>query len=164
MLPGLPARAQTPANSQAVPASNQAAPTVVDVTLGAEGKLCGFVVDAQGVPMLATDVTVLQAGKVVARTKTDALGQFSATNLRGGVYQVAAGQGVTTLRAWETAAAPPAARSAAMVVGSSAVVRGQRPFGMLKMSDALILAAIIGAAIAIPIAVSNSDNAEPSSS
>ena len=113
---------------------------------------------------LDAEVTISQAGKVVGRAKTDALGQFGSGTLRGGVYQVAAGDGVTTLRVWEASAAPPSARAVALVVGSSTVVRGQRSLGSMMCTDALILGAIIAAAIAIPIAISNSDNTSPPSS
>jgi hypothetical protein len=164
LVPALPVRAQAPTASPAKTEPISAKTLITDVALHDAGRLYGMVVDAQGLPMPRIDVTVSQAGNVVARAKTDALGQFSSGTLRGGVYQIAAGNGVTTLRVWEASAAPPAARSVALVVGSSTVVRGQRSFGSLVCSDALVLAAIIAAAIAIPIAISNSDNAEPSSS
>ncbi len=164
LVPALPARAQAPTAPAAKTEPTPAKTLIADVALHDAGKLYGMVVDAQGLPMSGTEVTISQAGKVVGRAKTDALGQFSSGALRGGVYQVAAGKGVTTLRVWEASAAPPAARSVALVVGSSTVVRGQRKFGSLVFSDAAVLVAIIAAAIAIPIAISNSDNAEPSSS
>ncbi len=164
LVPALPARAQAPLPTSAKTEPAPAKTLIADVSLHDGGRLFGMVVDAQGLPMPGSDVVILQAGKVVGRSKTDTLGQFTSGALRGGVYQVAAGNGVTTLRVWETSAAPPSARSVALVVGSSTVVRGQRPFGSLVFSDALVLAAIIAAAIAIPIAISNSDNAEPSSS
>jgi hypothetical protein len=155
----------SPADAAAPPtAKPQDKPVIADVSLHEAGKLYGIVVDAQGLPMPATNVAISQSGKVVARTKTDALGQFTTSDLRGGLYQIAAGTGVTTLRVWEAKAAPPAARPAALVVGNPNVVRGQRPFGSLAFSDGLVLAAIIAAAIAIPIAVSRSGDAEPSSS
>ena len=163
LLPVSWVRAEAPA-APPTGKADAAKAMVTDVSLQDGGKLCGVVVDAQGMPMVATDVTISQSGKAVARTKTDALGQFSAGALRGGVYQVAAGKGVTTLRAWEAGAAPPTARSVALITGSNTVVRGQRPFGSLVFSDGLILAAIIAAAIAIPIAVSNSGKSQPSSS
>ena len=164
LVPALPARAQAPTPAPAKTEATPAKTLITDVSLHDGGKLYGMVVDAQGLPMPGADVTISQAGKVVGRAKTDALGQFSSGALRGGVYQVAAGNGVSTLRVWEASAAPPAARPVALVVGSQTVVRGQRSFGSMVCSDALILAAIIAAAIAIPIAISNSDNAEPSSS
>jgi hypothetical protein len=159
VLPATSVRGEVPA--AATPVEQDSA---TDVTLYEGGKLCGMVVNSQGVPMPSTDVSVSQSGKVAARAKTDALGQFTVTDLRGGVYQVAAGKRVTTLRVWEGNAAPPSARPVAMLVGSGVVVRGQRPFGSLIFSDAIVLGAIIAAAIAIPIAVSKSGKSTPSSS
>ncbi|HTM54316.1 MAG TPA: carboxypeptidase-like regulatory domain-containing protein [Pirellulales bacterium] len=147
------------------PATAAAAePAVLDISLQQGGILSGVVVDGQGAPMIEKEVTVLQSGKVVARTTSNAKGEFAVRGLRGGVYQVIAGQGGTTLRAWEGNAAPPAAKPGAMIVGSGSVVRGQRPFGSLVFSDAIVLAAIIAAAIAIPIAISRSGKSQPSSS
>lgn len=114
--------------------------------------------------MQATKVAVVQAGKIVARSVTDKSGNFVTGDLRGGVYQIAAGMGVTTVRAWDAAAAPPVARPAALVVGSPAVVRGQRKFGSLVATDAIVLGTIIAAAIAIPIIINNSGNDEPAGS
>lgn len=164
LLPTAPARAQAPLPSVARPEVPQYVPVVADVALRQSGSLLGVVVDAQGLPMPGTEVSVLQSGKVITRTRTDSLGQFSTVPLRGGVYQIAAGQGATTLRAWEAKAAPPAARPVALVVGSPEVVRGQRPFRSLIFSDAFVLAAVIAAAIAIPVAVSSARNPKKSSS
>jgi hypothetical protein len=141
-----------------------AEPAVLDVALQQGGILSGVVVDGQGAPMVEKEVSILQSGKVVARTTSNSKGEFAVRGLRGGVYQVIAGQGGTTLRAWEGNAAPPAAKPGAMIVGSGSVVRGQRPFGSLVFSDAIVLAAIIAAAIAIPIVISRSGKSQPSSS
>ena len=164
LVPALPARAQAPPPSSAKTEPAPAKTLIADVSLHDGGKLYGMVVDAQGIPMPGANVTISQAGKVVGRAQTDALGQFSSGALRGGVYQVATGSGVTTLRVWEASAAPPSARAVALVVGSSTVVRGQRPYGSLMYANALVLGAIIAAAIAIPIAINNSNNAQPPSS
>jgi hypothetical protein len=163
-LPVAPAAAQAPVPSSTKREAPTSAPAVVDVALHEAGKLHGVVVDAQGLPMSGTDVAVVQSGKIVARSVTDASGKFVTGDLRGGVYQIAAGMGVTTVRVWEATTAPPIARPAAMVVGSPAVVRGQRKFGSLVFSDAIVLGAVVAAAIAIPIIISNSGDDDPDGS
>jgi len=164
VLPAAPAAAQSPQRPNVKTDSPQEQPAITDVALRSTGGLYGIVVDAQGSPMDATEVVVSQGGKVITRTTTDSLGQFSTQALRGGVYQVTAGQGGTTLRVWDAKAAPPSARAAALVIGNPNVVRGQIPLRKVFVSDAFIIAAIVGAAIAIPIAVSAARNPKPSSS
>jgi len=172
MLPCSPAFGQVPARpaaspatqTPAAPAATETAPAVTDVALRETGGLFGVVVDGQGIPMPGADVSVLQGGTPVTKTRTDALGQFSTDPLRGGVYQVVAGEGGVTLRVWEASAAPPSARSSALVVGTSQVVRGQIPFRKAFFSDAFIVTAIIAAAIAIPVAISSARNPVPPSS
>lgn len=137
---------------------------VADLVLAEGGMLRGIVVDGSGIPMIKTEVVVMRGGEVAGKTNTDLLGQFSVSGLRGGVYQVVAGQGGATLRLWDAKAAPPSARLAALVVGSPHVVRGQLPFRKAYYSDAFILTAIVVAAIAIPIGISNARNIKPSSS
>lgn len=156
VLPTSPAAAQTPATaSKAAPVT---LPAIADVALRETGGLSGVVLNVNGLPMARTEVSVLQAGQVVTRTTTDTLGQFNTDRLRGGVYQVAAGHSVTTLRVWELQAAPPSARRGAMIVGSAQVVRGQRPFDSPIRAEVYILGAVVAAAIAIPIIITNSDN------
>jgi hypothetical protein len=101
------------------------APTVTDVALGVGGTFTGQVVDSQGRGLDGAAVSVRQGGREVAQTVTSKDGFFSVTNLRGGTYDVVAGQGQGTYRLWSTNAAPPAAKNQVFIVSNSQVARGQ---------------------------------------
>jgi len=130
-------------------------PAVNDVALQAGGALVGQVVDQQGVPLAHTPVLVRQNDQEVASTITDDNGRFEVSGLRGGLYQVVAGQGVGIYRLWAANTAPPTAQASAMVVSGNDVVRGQDGGLLYWLTNPWVLAGIIAAAIAIPIAVSN---------
>lgn len=108
-------------------ATKPAAPRsiVSDVTLTEKGSLAGKVVDGQGRPLDGAKVVVRQGNRDVAKTMTDKTGSFSVPNVKGGVYQIAAGEGTGTYRVWTANAAPPSAKPGALVVSSKEVVRGQ---------------------------------------
>lgn len=135
-------------------------PLINDVALGANGTLRGQVVDGQGTPKTDADVTVWQNENRVAAAKTDANGNFSVAGLRSGVHQVAAGEGVNVYRFWAPNTAPPAASQEALVVSDQNVVRGNGVIGFL--TNPWVLAGIVAAAIAIPIALNNDDDSSGS--
>jgi hypothetical protein len=61
----------------------------------------------------------------MAQTVSNKDGFFSVTNLRGGTYEVVAGQGQGTYRLWSANAAPPAAKGQILIVSEKQVTRGQ---------------------------------------
>ena len=145
-------------------------PTVADVTLqkGPQGNvLLGRVLDQQGALQAGLPVALYGSGQKLAEAKTDGKGFFAFSNLRGGVYQVAAGESVTAFRAWTPGTAPPAAQPGAMVVTGQDLVRGQRypirhGLGRLQfwLSHPCVIAGIIATAVAIPVAINNCDKDE----
>ncbi len=134
----------------------QAAPklAVVDVALGHGGTLAGQVVDSQGLPMAGTAVSLRQNDREVAATTTDHDGNYTVDGLQGGVYTVVAGQGLAMYRLWAEDTAPPAARSAALIVSGKVLVRGNNG-ALYWLTNPWILASLIAAAITIPIVVHN---------
>ena len=74
---------QTTATPAAIP--------INDVALDDSGQLVGRVVDAQGQPRDGVLVVLRQGRREVARTTTDARGQFTLLNIPGGLYQLDAG-------------------------------------------------------------------------
>ena len=66
-------------------------------------------------------------------------------------------------RIWAARTAPPMASRVAVITIGDDLVRGQRPLGESLTSDGLILVGIVGAMIAIPIAVHQSNRGGPSS-
>ena len=113
----------------------------MDVALTSGGTLHGQVVNAQGEAVEGAVVSIRQNQQEVARRVTDNKGQFSATNLKGGMYQIAAGTTQVTYRLWTENTAPPIANSQALLVSGSEVVRGQ--FGGMDVVDLTILGAAI---------------------
>jgi len=147
-----------PQSSQPVPtADSPPVPTVTDVALADGGTLVGQVVDRQGLPLTGAAVVVRQNEQEFASTVSDVNGQFRLSGLRGGLYQITAGQGVGTYRLWAPNTAPPTAQSSALVVSGDELVRGQgESHGFLWWAtNPWILAGLIATAIAVPIIVSN---------
>ena len=95
---------------------------------------------------------------------TDQRGGFVFSNLAAGTYRLETKSGVYLCRIWTHAAAPPSAAPSLLVVNDAQIERGQRPMKEIFRSDPLLMAAIVAAAIAIPIAVhkSQDDSAEGS--
>lgn len=129
-------------------------PTMTDVALSDAGTLEGQVVNLQNTGLPGVPITLRSQDRDVARTVTNANGQFVVQDLRGGVYQVAALQGNGTFRLWAPRTAPPAATNRAIVF----VQNGPSMGGMgLKgiLGNPLILPAIIATSIAVPVVVSS---------
>ena len=147
-------------------------PEVRDVSLNSNGILNGTVVDAQGQPAPGCPIMIQQGDAPIAQTVTNNEGQFAVASLRGGLYQVAAGNRMENVRVWTAATAPPAATEGyAAVVGN--VARGQ--IGCTGTPDCsctsccgggplsflmhpLVIGAAVAAAIAIPLAVNDDDD------
>jgi hypothetical protein len=136
-----------------------------DVALRDGGVLVGQVVDAQGVAAAMATVTLANHQQEIARVRTDEQGKFSLPGLRGGVYQISSQGHESMYRLWAPNTAPPVAQQGVTLVVGNDVVRGQYgntagPFGSMAQWIAdhpLITASVIGAAIAIPIALSDDD-------
>jgi hypothetical protein len=135
---------------------------VRDVALQSAGVLHGQVVDQQGQPQLGMAVAAVQNGKTVATSQTGQDGQFVMANLSGGVYelQTAASNGV--YRLWAPRTAPPSAQDGVLLVNSNELARGQQGHALGFLANPWVLAGIVAAAIAIPLAVSAADNDEGS--
>jgi hypothetical protein len=125
------------AASPASPA--QSAPQVLDVALARGGLLQGQVIDTKGAAMKAVPVSIWFENHQVATTVSDDQGRFSVNGLRGGVHQVAAGQGGSTYRLWTAEVAPPTAQTGTVAVPGQAVIRGQNgnPVGNILTSPVL---------------------------
>ncbi len=147
------------------PAAKQV-PVVTDVKLKS-GTLLGQVVDAQGKPVAGVPVSLSSGGRKLIGGKTNEYGGFAFKGLaNSGVYQVAAAQGQGTFRVWPERIAPPSAQPGALVVAGGETLRGQ--YGMLGFRNLLgnpwIIATLVAAAIAVPVAIHNSDNGPNSGS
>ena len=144
--------------------SNQT-PTVSDVALQKSvggNALLGQVRDTEGMGKANVPVTLHGKGIDPVKSLTDQKGHFTFSNLRGGVYHVTAAGGVSAYRVWAPGTAPPAAQQAVLVVAGSDLVRGQfhpvgHSFGGLKfwLTHPLVIAGLVGTAVAVPILVYN---------
>jgi len=150
-----------------------------DIALRDGGLFVGQVVDAQGKPMAASEVSVRFGKEEIVRTKTDKNGVFAAKGLRGGEYTVVAGGGQVSYRLWAPETAPPVACKGALIVTGDAIVNGQCNtcppgyggacgpacdtgagggiLGFVK-SHPILVASGIAAAIAIPLAIADDDD------
>lgn len=146
-------------------------PRSVDVALQGNGVLIGQVVNAEGQAMTGVPVVLTSRGKEVARCQTGKEGVFQVAGLKGGTFEVAAVGIEGSCRVWAPGTAPPAAQQGLLVVAAGDVVRGQHMGGpvrsgrvqghgggllALMIDHPLVTGAAVGAAIAIPIALSNS--------
>ena len=134
-----------------------AAPAVVDIALSDGGVLHGRVVDLQGANVSGVPVSVKAQNRDVA-TATTADGSFSVQNLRGGVYQVAAGEGQGAYRLWSDGTAPPSAQNGAIVYTQNGAPRsGLKAF----LTNPIVIVGVVATAIAVPVALANSHSASP---
>lgn len=140
---------------------------VIDLELhkGPQGDtFMGQVQDQQGTVQANVPVALYGGGQKLAQTKTDRNGYFAFGNLRGGVYQVATADGVGAYRAWTPGTAPPSAQQGALLIAGDDLVRGNwhHNGGRLKfwLSHPCVIAGIIAAAVAIPVAIHNADDGD----
>lgn len=141
----------------------QAASPIKDVSLQPGGRLVGQVVNEQATPQPATRLAVVQDGEAVALATTDNEGRFEVRGLKAGVYTLQTANTGVIYRAWAANTAPPAAADELLVVNDGTVVRGLGGgpgaakggghFGWL--ANPWVLAGIVAAAIAIPLAVAD---------
>jgi hypothetical protein len=158
-----PALAGGSANS-AAPIGGAAAPGPVvtsriqDVALGAGGSLNGQVVTTAGAAANGQQVLVRHASLGTVALQAESDGRFAATGLRGGVYQIAAGDAVKVVRLWAPGTAPPTATSEVLVVADGDVLRGQAAVQgpiMNFISNPWVIGGVVATAIAVPVALSN---------
>jgi hypothetical protein len=147
--------AQTAAAVPLVPATD-----VTDLVIGDGGTLVGRVHDAAGDPLPWRNVRILFRGGEIATTSTDASGTFEVVGLREGVHEIQAGSTVKPFRLWPRESAPPQIQEVAQV-GCTDCPPEQPRRGLLRRAfckypllTTALIGTGIGAAIAIPIAVS----------
>ena len=140
-------------------AAPPATPNVVDIALADGGVLHGQVIDLQGGKASGVPVAVKAPNQAIVNATTTNDGHFTVPGLRGGVYQVAAGQGQGVYRLWTANAAPPSAQKNAIVFTQNATA----PRGTMKMllTNPIVIAGVVATAIAVPVALANSHPSSP---
>lgn len=153
-----------PQMAMAANPSSERAPGATDLRLGENGSLLGQVVTTQHAVVANAEVSLCHGDQVLARAATDQHGRFAFRGLDRGVYQLVAAGQQQAYRAWPQSVAPPAARSNALIVVGGETVRGQCGQGSPLcnfLTHPLLIAGVVAAAIAIPVAIHN--NKKPSS-
>jgi len=133
--------------------------TARDVALSEQGWLFGQIVDPQGRPLPNTMVALRQRDRVVANAVASEGGLFSVGGLRSGVYEITTGRTSGIYRLWAPGTAPPGAQRGALIVERGSPVRGQQPVAMW-LGQPWVLAIVVAAAIAIPVALHNAAREE----
>lgn len=133
-------------------------PLALDVKLDSQRGLSGEVRDTQGKLQARANVQLWQRKQLLQRVQADATGKFRFADVRGGFYRIQTAQSGVACRAWTAVAAPPAARESLLVVTNIYSARGQQPINEVFCYNPFVMGTIIAAAIAIPIAVHNSDD------
>lgn len=135
-----------------------ASPVIRDVALQPGGVLNGQVLNEQAVAQGQTKVAVVHKGKPLTVTETDQEGRFVLTGLEPGIYELHLAEGGGAYRVWAPRTAPPAAEQGVLLVEDSRIVRGRNNGGQFGwLANPWVLAGIVAAAIAIPLALSNND-------
>jgi hypothetical protein len=103
---------------------NHANLKIKDVVLHRAGTMVGTLFDASQRPISDQQVVIRQGDRIIATTVTQQDGRFVVAGLRGGVYQIRAGNHLSTIRAWADQSAPPTALQSAQLISNNQVVRG----------------------------------------
>lgn len=135
-----------------------------DVILRSPDALAGEVFDSQGNPVPEEEVCVRVGQSVVARGKTNQQGKFEIPVQRGGLYLVSTKDDSVLVRAWKSAPPSHAEKFVKLAPQKAApVIRGQSPDGGLSTGWTLLILGGVATAIAVPVAIHNSDNGKKSS-
>ena len=135
----------------------------IDVGLESGNILRGAIVNQAGQPAPNVHVLLFQDQQLAASGVSNVEGKFAIANLRGGLYQIAAGERVVSVRCWAPETAPPTANRSTLIQIED-VQRGQVHPGTCALANPWIIAGIAAAAIFIPVAIkANSDDRQNSS-
>jgi hypothetical protein len=121
-----------------------AAPMVLDVALAEGGLFRGQVVDSAGQPVAEAPVAVFYEGKEVAKTTSDADGNFAINSIKCGPHAVISGEHGGLCRMWTAQTAPPSANKRVLIVKGTPQVRGQGLGG----GGGLLMLGVLGGIIA----------------
>ncbi len=143
----------------AMAAQSQSDQVITDIQLREGGVLVGQVVSPENVGLVGTPVSLASGQQAIAQGRTNGSGYFAFSGLQSGVYQVATTDGSGTYRVWAEGTAPPSAQPGALLVTGSDTVRGQHGMTMFRniFANPLLVAAIVATAIAVPVAIHNSN-------
>ena len=98
-----------------------------NITLGVGSSLRGQLVSGNGQALPGQQVVLLQGGRKIAKTQSDASGRFSFSGVKPGTYTAVskASKSAQVVQVWGSQVAPPNAAPQALMVAGDTVVRGQ---------------------------------------
>jgi hypothetical protein len=164
-------------SANAAPVAREAV-QIRDVELGPHGQFAGQIVNAQGKPISGAAI-ILRNRSVQLQAISNTQGQFQFSSLSGGTYHLEGGQGGQLCRLWKNGTAPPKANGQMLLVqqdGPVALgqncgtpvcgspVRGGTSRAKRFLTHPLVIGGLVAAAIAIPVAIHNSDDDDGPSS
>ena len=151
-----------------------AAPAVLDIKLDQNGAFGGGMFNADGAAIPGAVVQLQRDSETVVQELADPQGRFTLHPPQAGNYQLVSGQQVAHIRCWASTVAPPHAQNQVQFV-QSRIERGQSctdmscttpscggGFGSGLCSflmNPLVIGTAIAAAIAIPLALDDDDDA-----
>ncbi|MEM7312504.1 MAG: hypothetical protein AAF497_05070 [Planctomycetota bacterium] len=132
--------------------SHPAPVVTTDVALDEGNVLRGVVVDNAGQRAADIHVLLFHHQKLVATGQSNKEGEFAIANLRGGFYQIAAGERVVSVRCWTADSAPPKA-VASTLIQISDIQRGQVHPATCALANPWVIAGFAAAAIIVPVSL-----------
>lgn len=143
----------------AAPPAQRSADKVLDVRLDGWNRLCGALFTETGHPLIGVPAVLHGVRQGAVGTLTGQGGEFHFDGVLPGAYRLrVGGEQMFIVRVWEPKAAPPNAPERLLVIADTTVTRGQRRVSeILTLDDKLVVGGMVAAAIAIPIAIANSD-------
>ncbi|MBN2218406.1 MAG: carboxypeptidase regulatory-like domain-containing protein [Pirellulales bacterium] len=127
----------------------------LDVELHKGGMLVGQIVNPQGAPQGKVPVSLFHGDKNLVTTTTNQGGFFAVKGVSAGTYRIAADKTQGVYRLWATGTAPPGAQPGTLMVVGQGAVRGQSgPIGYW-LGNPWVIAGLVAAAVAIPVAIHN---------
>lgn len=149
----------------------RAAPIFRDVALDSRGTVCGHISTADtDSPSVPAEIVFYRDGKLICEAISDQNGSFYSPPIPSGTYEIRArtcqgSQPPMRVRVWAHGTAPPAAEEQLVIpVDKQPVHRGQddRPLIIRTIfRNPWITATVIGAAIALPIALTYERDTSP---
>ena len=132
---------------------------IVDVAMLNGNVLVGQLVNSNGKAVSNTQVLLKQENKTIVTLKTDKQGVFAVKGVPGGVYQLAAKDTQGVYRLWAPKTAPPTAQKGVLLVNGNGVMRAQYGSYLRNMlANPWVVGGIVACAVAIPVAVHNSNS------
>jgi hypothetical protein len=129
-----------------------------------EGQLRGALVDDAGKGVPDAPVLIGQDGKLLKELRTDQDGRFRFDVAKPGLFQVVSHGSAAAYRTFPAEQAPAGAKQGVIHQVDPQVARGGSPAGLFScLANPIFLALLIGAAIAIPLALDDDDNDDDAS-